>query len=113
MNPFPAWFAEKFHHLDIWPNLDAYVMHGRGGQVGFQAVDSRVEVPEHAHDAQWGVVLDGQIDFTIGGEAHVFRKGDSYNIPAGVPHAAIIHPGTVWIEVWENMRFPQLAEAHA
>ena len=52
-----------------------------------------VEVPEHAHEAQWGVVFDGQIELTIGGEPRVLKKGDTYFIPKDVPHSAKIKKG--------------------
>ena len=50
-------------------------------------------LPEHSHEAQWGVILGGRIDLTIEGKTHTFRKGDSYFIPAGVPHSARIYAG--------------------
>ena len=32
----------------------------------FYEIPDGVEVPEHAHGAQWGVVLEGTMEFTIG-----------------------------------------------
>ncbi len=37
---------------------------------------------------QWGIVVDGAIELTIGGETRVYGKGDAYHIPAGVVHSA-------------------------
>ena len=51
------------------------------------------EVPEHAHEAQWAVVLAGEIELTIGGETKTYRQGESYYIPAGVKHGAKIRAG--------------------
>lgn len=62
-------------------------------------------VPEHAHDGPWGVVLEEEVEFVIGGETKVFRKGDHCPIPAGVPHSAKLAAGTAF-DVWENQRFP-------
>jgi len=31
----------------------------------FMEFEKDVEVPEHSHDAQWAVVLDGEIEMTI------------------------------------------------
>jgi quercetin dioxygenase-like cupin family protein len=55
--------------------------------------DRDAEVPEHSHEAQWGVVLDGEIELTIEGRKHIFRRGDTYSIPKGVPHSAKIKRG--------------------
>jgi quercetin dioxygenase-like cupin family protein len=50
--------------------------------------DEAVEVGEHSHGDQFGIVLCGKLDITIGGKLHHFTKGDSYFIPAGVKHSA-------------------------
>lgn len=42
-----------------------------------------VEIAEHSHEAQWGVVLAGEIELFIEDEKFIFRKGDTYFIPAG------------------------------
>jgi quercetin dioxygenase-like cupin family protein len=68
----------------------------------FYEIPDGVEVPEHAHGAQWGVVLEGSVDFTIGGETRTYGRGDTYQVPAGVPHSAVIHPGFVGIDVFAD-----------
>jgi quercetin dioxygenase-like cupin family protein len=52
-----------------------------------------VELPEHSHEAQWGVVLEGRIELVIGGELRTYGRGDRYFIPAGIPHSAKIYAG--------------------
>jgi quercetin dioxygenase-like cupin family protein len=52
-----------------------------------------VELPEHAHAGQWGVVLGGKIDLTIGGTKRTFSKGDCYYISEGVNHSGTIYAG--------------------
>jgi len=47
-------------------------------------------------------VLAGAIDFTIGGETRTYRKGDTYYVPDGVAHSAVIHPGFVGIDVFAD-----------
>lgn len=59
----------------------------------FMEFDNDVEVPDHFHEAQWGVVLDGEMELTIAGEPRVLRKGDSYFIPKDVVHSAKIKAG--------------------
>ena len=62
-------------------------------QILFMEFSKDAVVPEHSHEAQWGVVLEGRIDLVIGGKGHTLRKGDRYFIPEGVPHSARIHAG--------------------
>jgi len=59
-------------------------------------------LPPHSHKAQWGTVLEGEIEFTIGGETRTFGPGDSYSIPSGVEHGAHIMAGTKVIDVFEE-----------
>lgn len=68
----------------------------------FYEIPDGVDLPEHAHGAQWGVVLAGSIEFTIGGETRLYRRGDTYHVPDSVPHSAIIHPGFVGIDVFAD-----------
>ena len=59
----------------------------------FYEIPDGVEVPEHAHGAQWGVVLEGTMEFTIGGETKVYGPGETYYVPASVPTAPSSRPG--------------------
>ncbi len=71
----------------------AYLLQGMNQQLLFMTFDNDVEVPEHTHEAQWGVVLDGEIELTIGGTKCIINKGDTYFIPKGVKHSAKIKKG--------------------
>ncbi|MDX2005310.1 MAG: cupin domain-containing protein [Meiothermus sp.] len=106
MSVFPEWF-KAFKHVELWPGMDMAVLSGHNGQIGFAQVAEETVVPEHAHDGQWGVVLEGQVEFNIGGEVKVFTKGNYYHIPAGVPHSAKLAAGTAFIDCWEGRRFPE------
>ena len=68
----------------------------------FYEIPDGVEVPEHAHGAQWGVVIEGSVEFTIGGETRTYGRGETYSVGAGVLHSAVIHPGFVGIDVFAD-----------
>ena len=72
----------------------AYLFQGENKQLLFMTFPDDVDVPEHDHAAQWGAVLEGEIELTIGGETNTYRPGDTYFIPAGVPHRARIKGGS-------------------
>ena len=71
----------------------AYLSQADGHQVIFMRFEKDVELPEHAHEAQIGIVVEGQIELTIGGTTQTFKKGDRYYIPAGVKHSGKIFAG--------------------
>lgn len=59
----------------------------------FMQFDKDVEIPKHFHEAQWGVVLDGEIELTIAGQKKSLKKGDTYYIDKDVRHSAKIKKG--------------------
>ncbi len=57
-------------------------------QIVFLDIEPIGEIPPHSHGEQWGIVVEGEMELTIGGEARHLKPGDSYHIPAGVVHSA-------------------------
>ena len=57
-------------------------------QVVFFEIEPIGEVPPHSHGAQWGILVEGEMELTIGGETRRYGPGDSYFIPEGVVHGA-------------------------
>jgi len=39
-----------------------------------------VDLPEHSHTSQVGIVLEGKVDLVIDGVKNTFQKGDRYFI---------------------------------
>ncbi|MFQ5622556.1 MAG: cupin domain-containing protein [Paracoccaceae bacterium] len=60
------------------------------------------DLPAHSHGGQWGTVLDGSMDLTIGGETRTYTPGMTYNIPAGVIHSARIRAGAKVMDFFEE-----------
>jgi quercetin dioxygenase-like cupin family protein len=71
----------------------SHLFQGQNQQFIFMSFEKDAEVPEHSHEGQWAVVLDGEIELTIDGKKYVFKKGDTYYIPRGVKHGARIRRG--------------------
>jgi quercetin dioxygenase-like cupin family protein len=63
-----------------------------GEHIQFSLVDipARGVVGEHAHvNEQMGLVIEGDLVFTIGGETRTLKPGDMFRIPGGVPHSVV------------------------
>ena len=73
--------------------LEVHVDHTSTGTVYFVRAEKTVEFPVHAHAEQWTVVLTGECRFTMNGETRIFKAGDTYTIPAGVPHRITLCAG--------------------
>ncbi len=102
--PFPD-FIRAFPGIDVpFPEdvVQTAVVRSDAGLVVFFTFLKDMHLPIHAHGAQWGTVIEGEIDLTIGDQTRIYRPGDSYFIPAGTPHGGIIKAGTRAIDVFEE-----------
>jgi len=59
----------------------------------FMEFEDDIEVPIHSHNAQWGVVLNGEMELTVNGVTRLLSKGDTYSIDKDIPHFAKIKKG--------------------
>ncbi|MBI9011531.1 MAG: cupin domain-containing protein [Clostridiales bacterium] len=73
--------------------IKAYLSQGENHQILYMSFSKDVDLPEHFHDEQWGIVLEGEIELTIDGITTLYKKGDRYFIPKGVEHSGKIYAG--------------------
>jgi quercetin dioxygenase-like cupin family protein len=73
--------------------VKAYLSQSENHQILFMEFSEGVELPEHSHAAQVGIVLEGKIDLVIDGIKRTYTKGDRYYIPEGVRHSGKIYAG--------------------
>jgi quercetin dioxygenase-like cupin family protein len=92
-NVFPD-LVKRLPKADIpIDGLDSYLFQGQDQQFIFMHFNKDVDAPEHSHEAQWGIVIDGRMDITIGGVLRTLQKGDTYLIPKDIKHSAKIYAG--------------------
>ena len=72
------------------------------GQAVFFRAAEEVEVSPHSHGAQWGIVVAGRLHLTVSGEAGIYEPGETYDIPDGAEHSAMLEAGTSVIDVFEE-----------
>lgn len=78
------------------------VLQSDRGQLVFFQILKDVDLPAHSHKGQWGTVLEGEVELTIGGQTRTHGPGSSYYIPAGVVHSARVPAGAKIIEFFEE-----------
>lgn len=101
-NPFPD-IITKLPQADIpFPGVKGWISQNIDHQVVFLEIEAIGGVAEHSHCAQWGIVVEGEMDLTIGGVTNNYKKGDSYFIPDGVPHSAIFKQKTYAIDYFDD-----------
>lgn len=83
--------------------IKAYLSQGLNHQIVFMEFSEDVEVPEHIHESQWGIVLEGKIELTIDGEKKLYIKGDRFFIAKNVKHSAKIFAGYASMEYFNQV----------
>ncbi len=73
--------------------VKAYLSQAENHQIIFMEFSEDADLPEHEHESQWGIVLEGKIELVIDGEKRLYVKGDRYFIPKGVRHSGKIFAG--------------------
>ena len=54
-------------------------------------MEAHAVIEEHAHPhEQVGILLQGRVVFTIGGEQKTLQPGDLWRIPGGVRHKVVV-----------------------
>ncbi len=93
MNIFPK-PIQNLPAADIPINgLKAYLSQGENHQIIFMEFENDVDLPEHSHESQYGIVLEGRIDLTINGVKKTYKKGDRYFIAKDTIHSGKIYAG--------------------
>ena len=87
--------------------VEARAIHSDHGLAVFFLFHKDMDLPAHSHKGQWGSVLEGDVELTIGGVTKTYGPGDSYNVPSGVVHSGRIPVGAKVIDVFEEQdRYP-------
>ncbi len=73
--------------------LIAYLSQSGDHQILFMQFREDAELAEHAHGAQFGIILEGKIDLVVEGKRRTYRKGERYFIPEGARHSAKAYKG--------------------
>ncbi|MCB2226237.1 MAG: cupin domain-containing protein [Desulfarculaceae bacterium] len=100
--PYPE-FIKSLPKADLpMAGMTAHLMAAPTGQVVFFELPAEASVPPHSHGAQWGIVVSGKVELTIGGETKTYQPGDSYFIGDGVEHAANVFEDSLVIDVFAD-----------
>ena len=74
---------------EIFPGVTIFTAAGQQMMLSLVEFEPRAVVQPHSHPhEQMGLLLRGELTFTIGGETQVVRPGEMWRIPGGVEHSA-------------------------
>ena len=61
-----------------WEGVSGYLSQSTAHQILFTEYTKDVEMPEHSHGTEWGVVLEGKMEMVVEGVKRTYSKGDRY-----------------------------------
>lgn len=75
---------------EIFPGVTIHTTAGERLMLSVVQFEPHAVVEEHSHPhEQVGLLLEGELRFTIGGEEKTLTPGQMWRIPGGVPHSAV------------------------
>ena len=95
---------------DPFPGVRMYVTEAEKMTLSIVEMDPHAVIPDHQHpNEQIGYMVEGQIEFIIGGRSHRVVPGQIWRIPSNVPHKVIagdqpIRSVDVFYPIREDMR---------
>jgi quercetin dioxygenase-like cupin family protein len=91
---------------EIFPGVEIRTTAGRGIMLSVVRLEPGSVVAEHTHPhEQMGLLIEGRLEFTVGGVTRVLGPGDLWRIPGGVPHSVRALDGpAVALDVFHPIR---------
>lgn len=84
------------------PGITAFLLSAPQAQAAFFELPAGTSVPPHSHGAQWGIVVQGEVEMTIAGVTRTFRPGESYFIGEGVEHSGTMREPCWVIDIFAD-----------
>ena len=77
-------------HHEIFPGVHIFTAAGQEMMLSVVEFAPHAVVKPHSHlHEQMGMLLEGELTFTIGGQTQTLRAGEMWRIPGGVVHSAV------------------------
>jgi unsaturated pyranuronate lyase len=81
---------EECSKHNIFPGVDIFTAAGERMMLSLVEFEPHAVVEMHSHPhEQMGLLIEGELTFTIGDEQHLVLPGQMWRIPGGVEHKAV------------------------
>lgn len=86
----PTWTSkDEISGFSPLPGIVMQSVIGGNLMANWVTIEPNREVPRHQHPhEQLGIMLEGELELTLGEETRLLRPGDAYTIPPNLPHGA-------------------------
>lgn len=101
-HPFPDIIRKLPEASIAQRGVRGWISQGKNHQIVFFEIAPTAKIPDHVHGAQWGIVVDGEMELTIDGITRTYEKGCFYYIPDGAVHSAVFKTRTFALDFFAN-----------
>ena len=78
-----------YESIELVPGVRARTPYGERIMLSYLEMEAGSFVPMHQHPhEQAGLLIEGRMELTIGGESRICEPGDMFIIPPDTPHSA-------------------------
>lgn len=90
----------------IFPGVEIHTVAGQNAMLSLVEFQPHAVVQPHSHPhEQMGMLLEGELTFTIGDEERTLRPGEMWRIPGNVVHSAVAGSArVVALDVFQPIR---------
>ena len=93
------------NNVKIWEGIYGKIHHSQNVTCAHITIQKGAILPEHFHaQEQWSHLLEGEMEFTVGGETQLLKTGQTAYIPSNVPHSAKTFTECKLIDVFSPTR---------
>ncbi len=91
--------------IKIWEGIYGQVHHSNQLTCARISIAAGIALPEHQHvHEQWSHLLEGEMEFVVGGEKRLMKSGETAYRPGNVPHSARTLTDCKLIDVFNPVR---------
>ena len=91
--------------IKIWDGIYGQIHHSNTITCAHITIDAGVSLPEHNHiHEQWSHLLEGEMEWNLGGEKRTMKAGETAYVPSNVPHSARALTRCKLIDVFSPVR---------
>ena len=93
-------------HKEVAPGARMRSAHLDNAMLTNFEFDEGAVIPRHKHPhEQITLVVEGEMELTVGDETRILKRGDGATVPLGVEHSAVIlAPSTKAVDAWHPVR---------
>ena len=89
----------------LFEGYTAKIIHTDNMTIAHVSVKANSPLPEHQHPQEQIMnLIEGEFEFTVAGEKHIMKAGESFVIPSNVPHSAVSITDCYIVDVFHPIR---------